>query len=444
MRDNSILTKTHITDHDCHLYPRLPFESIRKYLHILHSSSLLDRDILLILYSLTSTIVANSPYFACSNSRFSSKSTYRRSPNTYKTASQLSMHLDGYVDNAFPWLGNYPSSSSPQDRDGAHPTPGTPATPGWILPTPGNTPTPGMPPTPRTLVDPPRPPREGYEWVWFPDGFWAEREIAAESPWKGIGLDSKLRRWKGKSSKSQGSVDLDQSLAPRGSVSRRGSGSSSAGPFSPQSHTPFRTERELVQALQGSSDSSEPFWGYPFGVVTLSTEKKEGSSSSPNSTVKGFRRGSWPGTQTILEEADEDETGLQASTSPLARLKALGRRKEVSQPSRLRRSSIRLVIKFKNTQKRKTRSSDKGPLDESVSETSDSYAPAHHSNARKLLSKLSWRKRETPEESGFLSLIEEETCRRTVAGRRDLETDFEARSGPVKPRILGFGVSRRG
>ena len=26
-------------------------------------------------------------------------------------------------------------------------------------------------------VDPPRAPRPGYEWVWFPEGYWAEREI---------------------------------------------------------------------------------------------------------------------------------------------------------------------------------------------------------------------------------------------------------------------------
>lgn len=27
-------------------------------------------------------------------------------------------------------------------------------------------------------TDPPRPSRHGYEWVWFPEGYWAEREIA--------------------------------------------------------------------------------------------------------------------------------------------------------------------------------------------------------------------------------------------------------------------------
>lgn len=29
----------------------------------------------------------------------------------------------------------------------------------------------------RNLVDPPRAPKSGYEWVWFPEGYWAEREI---------------------------------------------------------------------------------------------------------------------------------------------------------------------------------------------------------------------------------------------------------------------------
>lgn len=34
---------------------------------------------------------------------------------------------------------------------------------------------------PRQAVDPPRVPREGYEWVWFPEGFWAERETSGKS-----------------------------------------------------------------------------------------------------------------------------------------------------------------------------------------------------------------------------------------------------------------------
>ncbi|RYP54638.1 hypothetical protein DL769_010322 [Monosporascus sp. CRB-8-3] len=32
------------------------------------------------------------------------------------------------------------------------------------------------------VYDPPRSPREGYEWVWFPAGYWAEREIVKSPP----------------------------------------------------------------------------------------------------------------------------------------------------------------------------------------------------------------------------------------------------------------------
>jgi parafibromin len=37
-------------------------------------------------------------------------------------------------------------------------------------------------PPPRHSADPPRPPKPGYEWVWFPEGYWAEREIRGSIP----------------------------------------------------------------------------------------------------------------------------------------------------------------------------------------------------------------------------------------------------------------------
>jgi parafibromin len=37
-------------------------------------------------------------------------------------------------------------------------------------------------PPQRNSVDPPRPPKPGYEWVWFPEGYWAEREIRGFIP----------------------------------------------------------------------------------------------------------------------------------------------------------------------------------------------------------------------------------------------------------------------
>jgi hypothetical protein len=50
---------------------------------------------------------------------------------------------------------------------------------------------------PRVVHDPPRPPMEGYEWVWFPEGYWAERQrLKLGRP----GSGSKFRlQWKRKS-----------------------------------------------------------------------------------------------------------------------------------------------------------------------------------------------------------------------------------------------------
>ncbi|KAI1423277.1 hypothetical protein F5Y12DRAFT_549675 [Xylaria sp. FL1777] len=51
---------------------------------------------------------------------------------------------------------------------------------------------------PATGIDPPRPAKEGYEWVWFPAGYWAEREIV-ETPFKD---STRAFRWGKRSGKS--------------------------------------------------------------------------------------------------------------------------------------------------------------------------------------------------------------------------------------------------
>jgi hypothetical protein len=40
------------------------------------------------------------------------------------------------------------------------------------------------PPVGGTPVDPPRPARDGYEWVWFSEGYWAERAFSGPGPFK--------------------------------------------------------------------------------------------------------------------------------------------------------------------------------------------------------------------------------------------------------------------
>ncbi|KAI1481614.1 hypothetical protein F4774DRAFT_407921 [Daldinia eschscholtzii] len=63
------------------------------------------------------------------------------------------------------------------------------------------------PVTPNTYIDPPRPAREGCEWVWFPAGYWAEREIA-ESPGKVM----KHFKWRKRSGKSSSGLDTQDGL----------------------------------------------------------------------------------------------------------------------------------------------------------------------------------------------------------------------------------------
>ncbi|KAI1377713.1 hypothetical protein F4677DRAFT_45436 [Hypoxylon crocopeplum] len=68
------------------------------------------------------------------------------------------------------------------------------------------------PNSPNSCMDPPRPAREGHEWVWFPAGYWAEREVA-ESP----GRVMKHFKWRKRSGKSSSGKDTqdDPDYSPR-------------------------------------------------------------------------------------------------------------------------------------------------------------------------------------------------------------------------------------
>ncbi|KAK3379925.1 hypothetical protein B0T24DRAFT_696047 [Lasiosphaeria ovina] len=96
-------------------------------------------------------------------------------------------------------------------------------------------------PTPVLGVDPPRPPKEGCEWVWFPEGYWAEREFKSLGS-VGSKTDSKSWRRRRKSAKSQsGGGDKDgERLSPkaRGFV-----------PTIPAMSAPVETKPEIASRL---------------------------------------------------------------------------------------------------------------------------------------------------------------------------------------------------
>ncbi|KAI1409594.1 hypothetical protein F5Y13DRAFT_203266 [Hypoxylon sp. FL1857] len=91
--------------------------------------------------------------------------------------------------------------------------------------------------TPNMYMDPPRPAREGHEWVWFPAGYWAEREIV-ENPSK-VMRHFKWRKRSGKSSSGKDTQE-DREHSPHNLWAQ-----------TPQPvPSPFLTEETHVQSLQ--------------------------------------------------------------------------------------------------------------------------------------------------------------------------------------------------
>ncbi|KAI0453080.1 hypothetical protein F5B21DRAFT_526312 [Xylaria acuta] len=126
------------------------------------------------------------------------------------------------------------------------------------------------------VIDPPRPAKEGCEWVWFPAGYWAEREVVEIPPKESI----RLFKWRSRSGKS-GSESPNNSprtpltahsflesrmekstdyLTERRPQTRTATSSESGGYCFPLNHmpdaplpSPYLTEESHVQSLQWPS-----------------------------------------------------------------------------------------------------------------------------------------------------------------------------------------------
>lgn len=127
-------------------------------------------------------------------------------------------------------------------------------------------------------ADPPRPAKDGFEWVWYPEGYWAERsterrnssaELAhnqEEAKHLPVTRQSKIFKWGARPSRS--TKDLSERSTERPSSQRSGPVNS---PFSDAQHplwqlpkklpqSPYLSESEQVAALQKavSPNSQEP------------------------------------------------------------------------------------------------------------------------------------------------------------------------------------------
>ncbi|POS81266.1 hypothetical protein DHEL01_v200366 [Diaporthe helianthi] len=129
--------------------------------------------------------------------------------------------------------------------------------------------------------DPPRPARDGFEWVWFPEGYWAERPSPHRTSSKSHGTQGatsagsagKLFRWTSRASggtipshehelrgASPKTVKSHPALAAQqGNPRKQSSGSFSPPRTLPQS--PWLSEAAQVQALQRPLDRQMSFFG---------------------------------------------------------------------------------------------------------------------------------------------------------------------------------------
>ncbi|KAI1142384.1 hypothetical protein F5Y05DRAFT_224649 [Hypoxylon sp. FL0543] len=202
------------------------------------------------------------------------------------------------------------------------------------------------PVTPNIDIDPPRPAREGHEWVWFPAGYWAEREIV-ESPSK-VMKHFKWRKRSGKSSSGRETHDdrdhssnnlwtqtsqplpspfhTEETHAPplqRPSFKRHGTSSESGGSWFPLNRSlqtpmpsPYLTEEAHVLSLQRS----------PLGYPDSDSSTSHGSSrprpvpgpvQSPSLTIT---KGDLDPAAHLLTSASQPTIRPTTSISSFARL----------------------------------------------------------------------------------------------------------------------------
>jgi hypothetical protein len=140
---------------------------------------------------------------------------------------------------------------------------------------------------PNLGIDPPRPAREGYEWVWFPEGYWAEREMRSQYG-NSKAADHRRWKWRSKSAKSQSHLGSESPELSPNTVMAGSPGRS----LIPQS--PYLSEEAHVQSLQNPLESgpwspsmaSRSQWlsgelisGFgPFGTMAVVDSKPEAAS----------------------------------------------------------------------------------------------------------------------------------------------------------------------
>lgn len=142
--------------------------------------------------------------------------------------------------------------------------------------------------------DPPRPPRDGFEWVWYPEGYWAERPLERRSSSKQNSHRSsrsqnssvgKIFKWSSK--QTRGPLDAAASREPETPVEQR-----AADAISPLSHPrqpPFMAPISLPQSPYLSESAQTAALQHPIALGERPRSTRDtwitSATSAPNSDL---------------------------------------------------------------------------------------------------------------------------------------------------------------
>ncbi|KAI1819486.1 hypothetical protein F4861DRAFT_136809 [Xylaria intraflava] len=163
---------------------------------------------------------------------------------------------------------------------------------------------------PATAIDPPRPAREGCEWVWFPAGYWAEREIV-EMPPKGSPKPFRWRKRSGKSSpeSAKHSPQTTQSPLASSTLSER-TGRSSVQAMTPRSRPQTNTSSESGGSPFTVNRLSDPHASSPYLSEEAHVQSLQWPSLEPTA-----RKGSWVGGPNYKQPLTHSSSPLHLSNT---------------------------------------------------------------------------------------------------------------------------------
>lgn len=163
--------------------------------------------------------------------------------------------------------------------------------------------------TPSDGVDPPRPAKEGYEWVWFPGGYWAERERVDLPRYSSHSTRHfKWRKKSGRNSSSRETGESDSTFQGSPKVLEPTVESASQAPLA----SPWLSEEAHVASLQQPAPPQQPETKHQLASLQ---QPEIGSREQNNPSPKSFP---WAKAAAALTHGNHASAHSLSSFSPVS------------------------------------------------------------------------------------------------------------------------------